>query len=109
MKNKLIYISYDDELCSDNQQEIIEYENKMLEKNLVYESADHNIFIFKVNDENFADHCLGEKFGCGYTEWIKFPNYVVVEIYRGRITSLKTYRKSGLFRDEIAEFKEDIF
>ena len=32
MKNKLIYISYDDNLVSDNEQEIIEYENKALEK-----------------------------------------------------------------------------
>ena len=78
-------------------------------KNLVYENADHNILIFKVDDENFADHCLVEELSCGYTEWIEFPNYVVVEIYRGRITSLKTYRESGLFRDEIADFKGDKF
>ena len=32
MKNKLIYISYDDNLVSDSEQEIIEYENKALEK-----------------------------------------------------------------------------
>ena len=109
MKNKFIYISYDDNLVSDNEIEIIEYENEMIKRNLVYESADHNILIFKVNDANFADHCLVEELGCGYTEWIEFPNYVVVEIYRGRITSLKTYRESGLFRDEIAEFKGDKF
>lgn len=109
MKNKLIYISYDDNLVSDNEIEIIEYENEMIKRNLVYESADHNILIFKVNDANFADHCLAEKLGCGYTEWIEFPNYVVVEIYRGRITSLETYRESGLFRDEIADFKGDKF
>ena len=107
MKNKLIYISYDDNLVSDNKQEIIEYEDKALEKN--YENADHNILIFKVDDENFANHCLVEKLGCGYTEWIEFPNYVVVEIYRGRVTSLKTYRENGLFRDEIADFKGDKF
>lgn len=109
MKNKLIYISYDDNLVSDNEQEIIEYENKALEENLVYENADHNILIFKVDDENFANYCLAEKLDCRYTEWIKLPNYVVVEIYRGCITSLKTYRESGLFRDEIAEFKGDKF
>ena len=96
-------------LVSDNEQEIIEYENKALEKNLVYENIDRNILIFKVDDENFADHCLAEKLGCGYTEWIKFPNYVVVELYRGRATSLKTYRENGLFRDEIAEFIGDRF
>lgn len=105
MKNKLIYISYDDKLVSDNEQEIIEYEDKALERNLVYKNADHSLLIFKVDNENFADHCLVEELGCGYTEWIEFPNYVVVEIYRGRIISLKTYRESGLFRDEIADFK----
>ena len=109
MKNKLIYISYDDNLVSDSEQKIIEYENKALERNLVYENADHSLLIFKVDNENFADHCLVEKLGCGYTEWIEFPNYVVVEIYRGRITSLETYRESGLFRDEIADFKGDKF
>jgi len=108
MKSKLVYISYDDNLVSDNRLEIIEYENKVLEKSLVYESVDHNILIFKVDDDNFADHCLVEKFGCRYTEWIKFPNYVVVELYRGRATSLKTYRESGLFRDKITEFKEAV-
>lgn len=58
MKNKLIYISYDDKLVSDNEQEIIEYEDKALERNRVYENADHSLLIFKVDDENFANHCL---------------------------------------------------
>ena len=56
MKNKLIYISYDDKLVSDNEQEIIEYEYKALERNLVYENADHSLLIFKVADENFVDY-----------------------------------------------------
>ena len=109
MKNKLIYISYDDNLVSDSEQKIIEYENKALERNLVYENADHSLLIVKVDDENFAEHCLVEELGCGYTEWIEFPNYVVVEIYRGRITSLESYPVCGLFRDEIADFKGDKF
>lgn len=108
MKEKITYVSYDGKLTSDDKEEVEEYEHRALQSNLVYENDDHNVFIFKVDDEDFAD-CLIENLSCGYTEWIEFPNYVVVELYRGRATSLKTYRESGLFRDKIAEFKGDGF